>query len=221
LSVEWPWHTIVGVVGNVRQFVFDREDRAAVYLPHAQLAKSWLPSMTLAVRTGGDPLAAVPEVRKQIHGIDPDLPLYSISTMEQKIIEHISPISVSAMWMASLGLLALALAAVGVYGVMAYAVSQRTNEIGIRIALGARTVDVMRLVLGQGVKLVMAGVAIGLIGAFAMGRALAGWLYGVNGTDPMTFVMVAAGLVVVGLVACWIPARRAAKVDPLVALRCE
>jgi putative ABC transport system permease protein len=219
--VESPWHTIVGVVGNVRQFVFDREERAAVYLPHAQLAQSWWPWMTLAVRTSGDPLAVVPVVRKQIHGIDPDLPLYSINTMERQIIEHISPISVSATWMAGLGLLALALAAVGVYGVMAYAVSQRTNEIGIRIALGARTIDVMRLVLGQEGKLVMAGVAIGLIAAFAMGRALAGLLYGVNATDPMTFVMVAVGLVVVGLLACWIPARRAAKVDPMVALRYE
>jgi putative ABC transport system permease protein len=219
--VESPWHTIVGVVGNVRQFVFDREERAAVYLPHAQLAQSWWPWMTLAVRTSGDPLAVVPVVRKQIHGIDPDLPLYSINTMERQIIEHISPISVSATWMAGLGLPALVLAAVGVYGVMAYAVSQRTNEIGIRIALGARTIDVMRLVLGQGVKLVMAGVAIGLIAAFAMGRALAGLLYGVNATDPMTFVMVAVGLVVVGLLACWIPARRAAKVDPMVALRYE
>jgi putative ABC transport system permease protein len=218
---EWPWHTIVGVVGDVRQFVFDREHRAAVYLPHAQLTQSWWQWMTLAVRTGGDPLAAVPEVRKQIHAIDPDLPLYSINTMEQQISEHIAPVSVSASWMAGLGLLALALAAVGVYGVMAYAVSQRRNEIGIRIALGARTIDVMRLVIGQGVKLVMAGIAIGLIAAFALGHALAGRLYGVNATDPMTFVIVALGLVAVGLVACWIPARRAAKVDPMVALRHE
>jgi putative ABC transport system permease protein len=220
-SVEWPWHTIVGVVGDVRQFVFDREQRATVYLPHAQLAESWGEWMTLAIRTSGDPLTITPAVREQIRSIDPDLPLYQIRTMEQIIVEHISPISVSATWMASLGLLALALAAVGVYGVMAYAVAQRTNEIGIRIALGARTIDVMRLVLGQGAKLVMIGVAIGLIAAFAMGRALAGRLYGVNATDPMTFVVIAMGLVVVGLVACWIPARRAAKVDPMVALRCE
>jgi putative ABC transport system permease protein len=219
--VEWPWHTVVGVVGDVRQFVFDREQRATVYLPHAQLAESGMEWMTMAIRASGDPLTIVPAVREQIQGIDPDLPLYQIRTMEQIIVEHISPISVSASWMASLGLLALALAAVGVYGVMAYAVSQRTNEIGIRIALGAQTIAVMRLVLGQGVKLVMAGVAIGLIAAFALGHALAGRLYGVNPTDPMTFVMVAAGLAVIGLVACWIPARRAAKVDPMVALRYE
>jgi ABC-type antimicrobial peptide transport system permease subunit len=160
-------------------------------------------------------------VREQIRGIDPDLPLYQIRTMEKIIVEHISPISVSATWMAGLGLLALALAAIGVYGVMAYAVAQRTNEIGIRIALGARTVDVMRLVLGHGVKLVITGVVIGLTAAFALGHALAGRLYGVNATDPMTFVVVAMGLVVIGLVACWIPARRAAKVDPMVALRVE
>jgi putative ABC transport system permease protein len=220
-SVEWPWHTIVGVVGDVRQFVFDREQRATVYLPHAQLAESWAAWMTLAIRASGDPIAIAPAVREQIRGIDHDLPLYQIRTMEQILVEHISPISVSATWMAGLGLLALALAAVGVYGVMAYAVTQRTNEIGIRIALGARTIDVMRLVLGQGVKLVIAGVVIGLIAAFALGHALAGRLYGVNATDPMTFVMVAIGLVVIGLLACWIPARRAAKVDPMVALRVE
>jgi putative ABC transport system permease protein len=219
--VEWPWYTIVGVVGDVRQFVFDREHRATVYLPHAQLAESWAEWMTLAVRASGDPLTMVPGVREQIRGIDPDLPLYQIRTMEKIIVEHISPISVSATWMAGLGLLALALAAIGVYGVMAYAVAQRTNEIGIRIALGARTVDVMRLVLGHGVKLVITGVVIGLTAAFALGHALAGRLYGVNATDPMTFVVVAMGLVVIGLVACWIPARRAAKVDPMVALRVE
>jgi len=220
-GVEWPWYTIVGVVGDVRQFVFDREQRATVYLPHPQLADYRSEWMTLAVRTGGDPLAYVPAVHEQIQGIDPDLPLYQIRTMENIIVEQVSPISVSATWMAGLGLLALALAAVGVYGVMAYAVSQRTNEIGIRIALGARTADVMRLVLGQGLKLVMAGVAVGLIAAYGLGHALAGRLYGVNATDPMIFVSVASGLVVIGLLACWIPARRAAKVDPMVALRVE
>jgi putative ABC transport system permease protein len=220
-SVDWPWHTIVGIAGDVRQFVFDREHRATVYLPQPQLAEYWSEWMTLAVRTSGDPLALVPAVREQIRGIDPDLPLYQIRTMENIITEHISPISVSATWMASLGLLALVLAAVGVYGVMAYTVSQRTNEIGIRIALGARTIDVMRMVLGQGAKLVLAGLAIGLIAAYALGHALAGRVYGVNATDPATFVMVAMGLGVVGLLACWMPARRAAKVDPMVALRVE
>jgi putative ABC transport system permease protein len=218
-TVEWPWHTIVGVVGNVRQFVFDREQRATVYLPQPQLAEFKPEWMTLAVRTSADPLALVPAVREQIRGIDPDLPLYQIRTMENIITEHISPISVSATWMAGLGLLALVLAAVGVYGVMAYTVSQRRNEIGIRIALGARTIDVMRLVLGQGAKLVIAGLAIGLIAAFGLGHALAGRLYGVNATDPGTFIIVAIGLGMIGLLACWLPARRAAKVDPMVALR--
>ncbi len=218
---EWPWHTIVGVVGDVRQFVFDREPRATVYLPYAQLPRPWSDWMTLAVRTAGDPIGMFPAVREQIRGVDPDQSVYRIKTMEQTIIEHISPISLSAMWMASFGLLALALAAVGVYSVMAYAVSQRTREIAVRIALGARTSDVLRLVSGHGMKLVMTGVAIGLIAAFALGRALAGWLYGVNPTDPMTFGSVAAGLAAIALLACYIPARRAAKVDPMVALRCE
>jgi putative ABC transport system permease protein len=218
---EWPWHTIVGVVGDVRQFVFDREARAMVYLPYAQLPRPWSEWMTLAVRTAGDPLGMVPAVRGQISGVDPDQSVYHIKTMEQMIVEHISPISLSAEWMAGFGLLALMLAAVGVYSVMAYAVSQRTREIAVRIALGAQTSDVLRLVAGQGMKLVMAGVAIGLIAAFALGRALAGWLYGVNATDPLTFGVVATGLAAIALLACYIPARRATKVDPMIALRYE
>jgi len=195
--------------------------RAMVYLPYAQLARPWSDGMTLAIRAAGDPLGMVPAVREQISGVDPDQPVYRIKTMEQTIVEHISPISLSAEWMAGFGLLALMLAAVGVYSVMAYAVSQRTREIAVRIALGAQTSDVLRLVTGQGMKLVMTGVMIGLIAAFALGRALAGWLYGVDATDPVTFGVVATGLAAIALLACYIPARRAAKVDPMVALRCE
>jgi putative ABC transport system permease protein len=218
---EWPWHTIVGVVGDVRQFVFDREMRAMVYLPYAQLPRPWSQWMTLAFRATGDPLGMVPAVREQISAVDPDQPVYRIKTMEQTIVEHISPISLSAEWMAGFGLLALILAAVGVYSVMAYAVSQRTREIAVRIALGAQTDDVLRMVTGQGMKLVMVGVAIGLIAAFVLGRALAGWLYGVDAIDPITFGAVATGLAAIALLACYIPARRATKVDPIVALRCE
>jgi predicted permease len=218
---DWPWHTIIGVVGDVRQFVFDREPHATVYIPYAQLPRAWFQTMTLAVRTAGDPLSMFPAAREQIRGVDPDQPVYRIKTMEQMIAEHITPISLSAEWMAIFGLLALLLAAVGVYSVMAYAVSQRTREIAVRIALGAQTSDVLRLVTGQGMKLVMTGMAIGLIVAFALARALAGWLYGVDAIDPATFGAVAIGLSAVALLACYIPARRAAKVDPMVALRCE
>src|SRR5262245_26266933 len=218
---EWPWHTIVGVVGDVRQFVFDPEPRAMVYLPYAQLARPWFQWLTLAVRTAGDPIGMVPAVREQIRGVDPGQPVYRIKTMEQTIVEHITPISLSAEWMAGFGLLALMLAAVGVYSVMAYAVSQRTREIAVRIAPGAQTSDVLRLVAGPGMKLVMAGGAIGLIIAFVLGRALAGWLYGVNATDPLTFGVVATGLAAIALLACYIPARRATKVDPMIALRYE
>ncbi len=218
---SWPWHTIVGVVADVRQFVFDRDVRNTVYLPHAQLVQGRVDWMTLTIRTGGDPLGVVPAVREQIRKIDPNQPLYLIRTMEQTITEHLSPISLSATWMAGFGLIALVLAAVGVYSVMSFVMSQRTHEIGIRIALGARESDVLRLVIGQGVKLVTAGVTIGLIGAFILGQTLAGRLYGVEAADPLTFVLVAAGLTVIALFACYLPARRATKVDPMIALRYE
>ncbi len=179
--------------------------------------------MTVVVRTVNDPAALSAAARREIWSIDKDQPIYSIRTMERVIAES------EAVWLNRLfGMLfgvlaavALVLAVVGVYGVISYSVSRRTHEIGIRMALGAQAGDVLRLVVGQGLILISIGVAIGLAGALAVTRVMASLLYGVSATDPVTFVTISLLLIVVALLASYIPARRAAKVDPMVSLRYE
>ncbi|MGH9593430.1 MAG: FtsX-like permease family protein, partial [Bryobacteraceae bacterium] len=209
---------VIGVVGDVRHAGLDVAPRAMTYWPHSELAYS---SMMLAIRTDGQPLAYVSALRDLVRQMDADLPLSDIATMEQRMSVSISQQRFSALLLGIFAGIALLLAAVGIYGVVAYAVSLRTHEFGIRIALGAGRGDVLRLVLRHGARLAMLGVAIGLVGSLAATRLIQTLLFGVESYDPATFASVAALLSGVALLACWLPARRATRVDPIVALRFE
>jgi putative ABC transport system permease protein len=160
-------------------------------------------------------------VQQEIRALDPKLPIYNVKTLEQYRRDALSDTRIQAVLVGGFGLLALMLASLGLYGVLSYSVAQRTQEIGIRMALGATASDVLRLVVGQGGKLVAIGIALGWAGALAATRVLKSFLYGVSATDPLTFIAVVMLLTFVALFACWIPARRATKVDPMIALRCE
>jgi putative ABC transport system permease protein len=170
-------------------------------------------------RTDGDPLSLVPAVRGEVHAIDKDQPVVLIHTMEELVARSASQRRFNMLLLVVFAGVALILAAVGIYGVMSYSVEQRTHEIGLRMALGANTSDVLRLLLGQGMKLMVLGVAIGLAATSAMTRLISSLLFGVSATDPVTYMAITLLLAVVALLACYIPARRAARVDPVVALR--
>jgi putative ABC transport system permease protein len=209
---------IIGVVGSIKQTTLDAEARPAMYMPHLQ---SPSPGMTVLVRTTGNPSAVATAVRDAVWAIDRDVPVTHIQTMDQVFGASVAQPKFSMLMLGLFAALALLLSAVGIYGVMAYSVSRRAHEIGVRMALGARTGQVMKLVLKEGMSLALLGIAIGLLGAFAITRVMASFLFGVGAKDPLTFIGVSALLAVVALVACYIPARRATRVDPLVALRYE
>ena len=212
------WLTVIGVAGDVRYQGLDRGAGLAIYLPYNQVAAG---GMNLLVRTKGDPARLIDAARQTVWSVDPQLAIYSARTMETILANSTWQRRLWGVSFAVFAALALALAAVGVYGVMSYLAGQRTREIGIRMALGAQPGAVLWLVIGQGLKLVVGGVAIGLIGSMAMTRMMASLLFGVSASDPMTFAGVALSLMIVALVACFIPARRAAKTDPMIALRIE
>jgi putative ABC transport system permease protein len=177
--------------------------------------------MVLVARTKADPLAMAADIRQQVWNIDKDQPVFKLRTMQQVRAFSVSLYSFSSASLTIFASIALLLAAMGIYGVMSYAVTQRTQEIGIRMALGARAVDVLKMVVGNGMTLAILGVLVGLVGAFAVTRLLASLLFGVTPTDVLTFSVVTLGLLLVALLACYLPARRATKVDPMVALRYE
>jgi putative ABC transport system permease protein len=177
--------------------------------------------MTLMVRTAGDPAAFAGAVRNELRALNKDVPLFSVQTMTERIGDQLAADRVVAVLLSVFGASALLLAAIGIYGVVGYAVAQRTHEIGIRIALGADRQDILKLIVGQGMALIVVGAAIGLALALAATQLLKSLLFGVSATDPLTFVSVVIVLVGVALLACYLPARRAMKVDPLVALRYE
>lgn len=209
---------IIGVVANVMNEDLDNLAEPCVYLPFAQ---NPVGSLSLVIRAPGTDTQLVPAVRRELAALDPRLPLTEVKTMGEVIHERRSPLEMM-MWMLGIfGLMALAMAAVGTYAVMSYAIAQRTHEIGVRIALGAQASDILKLVLRRGLSLALIGIGLGLAGAFAMTRALAQILYGVSATDSLTFTSIALLLTLVALVACWVPARRATKVDPMIALRYE
>ena len=213
-----PWLTVVGVVGDVRQYGLDTPGTMGLYIPDAQ-APSF--AGTMVVRTATDPASLVPAIRRELLGADKQMAVYNVQTMEQRLADSILLRRFSMLLLGLFAALALVLAALGIYGVMSYTVTQRTHEIGVRIALGAQTRDVLRLVIGQGMLLTLVGVAAGLVASLAATRALRQLLYEVSATDPVTFAGLALLLVLVALVACYVPARRATRLDPMVALRHE
>jgi putative ABC transport system permease protein len=213
------WRTIVGVVGDVRHVSLSLEADAEVYVPYAgQDATS---TAMLAVRTYADPRNLATAVREVVMALDAEQPVFAISTMEQRITDSMSGTRFNARLLGIFGFVALALASVGVYGVVAYFVAQRIREIGIRVALGASSQDVMGMVMRQGTVMTLAGLALGLGGAMFATRYLASLLYGISASDPLTLASAAITLGAVALAACYVPARRATRVDPLVALRYE
>ena len=211
-------HEIIGVVADVKNDDFDEAADPTSYLPYSQNARR---TMNLVIRGTNDPTQLVAVVRSEVRALDPTLPVSNAKTVSQMIDERISPRRLMTYILGVFALSALLLASIGIYGVMSYAVAQRTQEIGIRMALGARAVDVLKLILKNGMGLALIGVGIGLAGAFALTRLLENLLFQVAPTDKVTFIAVAGSLTVVALLACYIPARRATKVDPLVALRDE
>ncbi len=219
LTADFPWANIVGIVGDVRGFALEEPPLPTMYWPVAQIRAT--PSLAIVVRTQGDPAALASAVRDGIAQIDPTQPIYDMQTLDQLVAKSLDQRRFTLTLMVLFGVIALVLSAIGIYGVMAFAVTQRTQEIGIRMALGASALDVLKMVVGSGMFLALIGVAVGLIGAFALTRLMASLLFGISPTDLLTFGLVTAGLLMVALLACYIPARRATKVDPLVALRYE
>jgi putative ABC transport system permease protein len=209
---------IVGVVGDVRHRRLWRAPDPESYVPYDQVAVG---GMTMVVRAAADPQALMPVIRNEVKRADAELPLYNVRTLEEYVSGSVAQRRFTALLLGIFAGVALLLAAVGLYGVMSYGVAQRTHEIGVRVALGAESGDVLRLVIGQGLRLTLLGVVLGWLGALGVSRFLSGLLYGIAGDDPVTFAGVAAVFVAVALVACYVPARRAMRVDPLVALRYE
>jgi putative ABC transport system permease protein len=212
------WMTIIGVVGDVRNEEMGRPSYPQLYLP---LAQAPVPSFTVVARASGDPLALTPSVKEALAELDRRLPLSEVSTLDQRVAETLVSPRVNAGLLSAFAGVALLLAAVGIYGVIAFGVVQRTRELGIRMALGADTGNLLRLVVGQGMRPVLAGVGLGVAGALAGTRLLRGMLFGVGPTDPVTFLAVTAFLLAVALLASYLPARRAARSDPMIALRNE
>ena len=213
-----PWLTIVGVVGDVRQYGLDQELKTQFYRPQRQMP---LRSMSLVVRTAADPAGLAAPLRGAVLSVDSDQPVYNVRTMASLLSDASAPRRLSLLLLGAFAATAVLLAGVGIYGVLAYSVTQRTHEIGIRMALGARRGDVLFMIFRQGLRMVLIGAALGVAAAFGLTRLMASLLFGVSPTDPATLAMVSAVLVGVALLACLVPARRASGVDPMIALRCE
>jgi predicted permease len=221
-----PSHEIVGVVRHVEQNNMGQAtSRPQIYLSFNQIPVDRLPSYTRRInvltRTDVEPSSLTSAVRKEIAALNKDQAVFNVRTMEQIVSQSVAPRRFSMMLLTVFAVVALVLASIGIYGMMSYAVAQRTREIGLRMTLGAQSGNVLRLVIGQGMKLALVGVALGLVASVALTRTMKSLLFGVSATDPLTFAAIALLLAVVALLACWVPARRATKVDPMVALRYE
>jgi len=218
LAEDAPWERVVGVVGRVQQYGLDTDDRIAVYRPHAQRPGRVL---YVAVHGSGDVAALRPAIAAAVRAQDPDLPIHRVTPMTDRVEQALASRRFAMTALALFAAVALGLAAVGTYGVMAYLVRQGTRDLGIRLALGATPAAIRGLVIGQGLGVTAVGVGLGLAGAWTLGRVLEGLLYGVTWRDPLTIGATATGLVAVAVLACWLPARRAAAVDPVDCLRAE
>jgi putative ABC transport system permease protein len=223
---DTPSLEIVGVVRHVEPYGLDSQATVAqFYTNFNQISWQGRPgsarSINLLVRTEVEPLGLAAAVRAQVSALNKDQAVFNVRTMEQIVAQSVATRRFSMLLLTVFAVVALALASLGIYGLMSYAVAQRTREIGVRMALGAQVNDVLRLVLGQGMKLALVGVALGLVASVALTRTMKTLLFGVSATDPLTFAVLALLLIAVALLACYIPARRATRVDPLVALRCE
>jgi putative ABC transport system permease protein len=212
------WLEIVGVVRHTLHEGLDAKPRLQVYLP---LALRPMPFLGLVVRTTGDPLATVGAMRAAVRSVDAEVPLAQINTMDALIEGTMGSRRFSMLLLGGFAALAMTLASIGLYGVMSYMVTQRARELGVRVALGANSRDVLGLVLGQGARLALAGVVIGLVAALAVTRVMTKMLFNVSATDPVTFVVISLLLIAVALLASYLPARRATRVDPIIALRAE
>jgi predicted permease len=210
--------TVIGVVSDIRHQGLDREVDPAVYLSYRQMSR---PSIALVLRATVDPISLAPAVRSAVHEVDPALPVYQVMTMDERMSNSVAGRRLNLLLLGGFAALALILAGVGVYGVISYVVTGRTHEIGIRMALGAQNADVLGLFLKQGMALVLLGLVLGLFGAFALSRVMTSLLFGVTASDPMTFAGVSLLLSLIALLACYFPARRATRIDPLAALRHE
>ena len=218
---KYGWMPVVGVVSNIKFSSLQQDQNAApvIYGPLQQ--SEVIINLSLLVRTKGDPLGMADTMRRTIQSVDADMPVYSVASLEERIAGQAGDTRSYAVLLGLFALLALLLSAVGIYGVLAYGVARRTHEMGIRMALGAQRGDLLRLVARRGLALTVAGIGIGLAAAFALTRLMASLLFGVTPTDVLTFAVVALLLAGVALLACYIPARRATRVDPLVTLRYE
>jgi predicted permease len=211
-----PWITVVGVVGQVKQYTLDSDSRIAFYLPHTQYPTR---AMNVVVRGAGHPGALAPAVQQQVHEIDRDLPLYNMVTMQQRLELSLARRRFAMLLLAVFAFTSLTLATIGIYGVLAYLVSQGTREIGIRMALGASRSSILRLVVGRGLLLVLLGLASGVTGALLLTRLMRSILFGVTASDPLTFGLIPLLLILTSLLATIIPAHRAASIDPAQCLR--
>jgi len=220
-STKYPAATIVGITADVKHLSLREEPIPEMYVPFTQKVWPSLYTMTVALRTSSEPTSVTATVRQALHSVDPDLPLAKITTMTHLVDESMAKPKFAMLLLGSFGVLSLLLASVGMYGVVSYSVAQRTQEISIRMAIGAQRTSVFAMVLSQGALLLALGISLGLLASFAASRLMSSFLYGVQPTDVATYIGVSIFLAGVTLLACYIPARRAMRIDPMVALRYE